>query len=146
VTRARGMEVAGAVDSYLVGEDIGRVCFPLSFTNLVIIWCLYSMKLLLFFILLLIFFSFFKAGVWHGRASRNSHNEWSHHGIRFHISGNILNRPLSLSRSLSLWVNKLTLYCILVVKSNRSCHWFHWSFDSIWKCETGKSPPIHILI
>ncbi|KAK9914196.1 hypothetical protein M0R45_037987 [Rubus argutus] len=26
VTRARGMEVAGAVDSYLVGEDIGRVC------------------------------------------------------------------------------------------------------------------------
>ncbi|XP_062120509.1 dihydrodipicolinate reductase-like protein CRR1, chloroplastic isoform X1 [Humulus lupulus] len=26
VTRARGMEVAGAVDSYLVGEDIGKVC------------------------------------------------------------------------------------------------------------------------
>nr|XP_011470399.1 PREDICTED: putative 4-hydroxy-tetrahydrodipicolinate reductase 3, chloroplastic isoform X2 [Fragaria vesca subsp. vesca] len=26
VTRARGMEVAGAVDSYLVGEDIGNVC------------------------------------------------------------------------------------------------------------------------
>ncbi|KAA8533771.1 hypothetical protein F0562_031288 [Nyssa sinensis] len=26
VTKARGMEVAGAVDSYLVGEDIGKVC------------------------------------------------------------------------------------------------------------------------
>ncbi|KAG5558511.1 hypothetical protein RHGRI_008451 [Rhododendron griersonianum] len=26
VTKARGMEVAGAVDSYLVGEDIGNVC------------------------------------------------------------------------------------------------------------------------
>ncbi|CAN6564988.1 unnamed protein product [Malus baccata var. baccata] len=26
VTRARGMEVAGAVDNYLVGEDIGKVC------------------------------------------------------------------------------------------------------------------------
>ncbi|XP_041008225.1 dihydrodipicolinate reductase-like protein CRR1, chloroplastic isoform X1 [Juglans microcarpa x Juglans regia] len=26
VTRARGMEVAGAVDSHLVGEDIGKVC------------------------------------------------------------------------------------------------------------------------
>ncbi|CAN6569391.1 unnamed protein product [Malus baccata var. baccata] len=26
VTRARGMEVAGSVDSYLVGEDIGKVC------------------------------------------------------------------------------------------------------------------------
>lgn len=25
VTKARGMEVAGAVDSYLVGEDIGKV-------------------------------------------------------------------------------------------------------------------------
>lgn len=25
VTNARGMEVAGAVDSYLVGEDIGKV-------------------------------------------------------------------------------------------------------------------------
>ncbi|KAM1162961.1 hypothetical protein ACFX13_001963 [Malus domestica] len=25
VTRARGMEVAGSVDSYLVGEDIGKV-------------------------------------------------------------------------------------------------------------------------
>ena len=27
VTKARGMEVAGAVDSYLVGEDIGKVIF-----------------------------------------------------------------------------------------------------------------------
>lgn len=27
VTKARGMEVAGAVDSYLVGEDIGKVFF-----------------------------------------------------------------------------------------------------------------------
>ncbi|KAI8032226.1 hypothetical protein LOK49_LG01G01438 [Camellia lanceoleosa] len=26
VTKARGMEVAGAVDSYFVGEDIGKVC------------------------------------------------------------------------------------------------------------------------
>ncbi|CAK9136813.1 unnamed protein product [Ilex paraguariensis] len=26
VTKARGMEVAGAVDSYLVGEDVGKVC------------------------------------------------------------------------------------------------------------------------
>ncbi|CAA3001677.1 dihydrodipicolinate reductase CRR1, chloroplastic [Olea europaea subsp. europaea] len=26
VTKARGMEVAGAVDSYLIGEDIGKVC------------------------------------------------------------------------------------------------------------------------
>ncbi|KAK4385030.1 Dihydrodipicolinate reductase-like protein CRR1, chloroplastic [Sesamum angolense] len=26
VTKARGMEVAGAIDSYLVGEDIGKVC------------------------------------------------------------------------------------------------------------------------
>ncbi|KAL1151585.1 hypothetical protein V6Z11_A09G052500 [Gossypium hirsutum] len=26
VTKARGMEVAGAVDSYCVGEDIGKVC------------------------------------------------------------------------------------------------------------------------
>ncbi|KAK3008630.1 hypothetical protein RJ639_027955 [Escallonia herrerae] len=26
VSKARGMEVAGAVDSYLVGEDIGKVC------------------------------------------------------------------------------------------------------------------------
>ncbi|KAL8049722.1 hypothetical protein ABFX02_06G037800 [Erythranthe guttata] len=26
VTNARGMEVAGAIDSYLVGEDIGKVC------------------------------------------------------------------------------------------------------------------------
>lgn len=26
VTKARGMELAGAVDSYLVGEDIGNVC------------------------------------------------------------------------------------------------------------------------
>ncbi|KAL5567812.1 hypothetical protein UlMin_024387 [Ulmus minor] len=26
VTKARGMEVAGAVDNYLVGEDIGKVC------------------------------------------------------------------------------------------------------------------------
>lgn len=26
VTRARGMEVAGAVDNYAVGEDIGKVC------------------------------------------------------------------------------------------------------------------------
>ncbi|XP_052210892.1 dihydrodipicolinate reductase-like protein CRR1, chloroplastic [Diospyros lotus] len=26
VTRARGMELAGAVDSYFVGEDIGKVC------------------------------------------------------------------------------------------------------------------------
>ena len=25
VTKARGMEIAGAVDSYLVGEDIGKV-------------------------------------------------------------------------------------------------------------------------
>ena len=25
VTKARGMEVAGAVDSYFVGEDIGKV-------------------------------------------------------------------------------------------------------------------------
>ena len=31
VTKARGMEVAGAVDSYLVGEDIGKV---LSLPNL----------------------------------------------------------------------------------------------------------------
>lgn len=29
VTRARGMEVAGAVDSYLVGEDIGKVYLSL---------------------------------------------------------------------------------------------------------------------
>lgn len=27
VTKARGMEVAGAVDSYLIGEDIGKVFF-----------------------------------------------------------------------------------------------------------------------
>lgn len=27
VTNTRGMEVAGAVDSYLVGEDIGKVIF-----------------------------------------------------------------------------------------------------------------------
>lgn len=37
VTRARGMEVAGAVDSHLVGEDIGKVWFsliqPLYFTS-----------------------------------------------------------------------------------------------------------------
>ncbi|KAK4489524.1 hypothetical protein RD792_005333, partial [Penstemon davidsonii] len=26
ITKARGMEVAGAVDSYLVGEDIGKIC------------------------------------------------------------------------------------------------------------------------
>lgn len=26
VTKARGMEVAGAVDSHLVGQDIGKVC------------------------------------------------------------------------------------------------------------------------
>ncbi|XP_022891050.1 dihydrodipicolinate reductase-like protein CRR1, chloroplastic isoform X2 [Olea europaea var. sylvestris] len=26
VTKARGMEVAGAIDSYLIGEDIGKVC------------------------------------------------------------------------------------------------------------------------
>ncbi|GKC73984.1 dihydrodipicolinate reductase-like protein CRR1, chloroplastic isoform X1, partial [Tanacetum coccineum] len=26
ITKSRGMEVAGAVDSYLVGEDIGKVC------------------------------------------------------------------------------------------------------------------------
>ncbi|XP_021284439.1 dihydrodipicolinate reductase-like protein CRR1, chloroplastic isoform X3 [Herrania umbratica] len=26
VTKARGMEVAGAVDSYFIGEDIGKVC------------------------------------------------------------------------------------------------------------------------
>lgn len=27
VSKARGMEVAGAVDSHLVGEDIGKVSF-----------------------------------------------------------------------------------------------------------------------
>lgn len=27
VTKARGMEVAGAVDSYLIGQDIGMVIF-----------------------------------------------------------------------------------------------------------------------
>lgn len=26
ITKARGMEVAGAVDSYLIGEDIGKIC------------------------------------------------------------------------------------------------------------------------
>lgn len=31
VTKARGMEVAGAVDSYLVGEDIGKVFFVFIF-------------------------------------------------------------------------------------------------------------------
>lgn len=40
VTRARGMEVAGAVDSHLVGEDIGKVWFspiqPLYFTSLLL--------------------------------------------------------------------------------------------------------------
>lgn len=30
VTKARGMEVAGAVDSYLVGEDIGNVSDSLT--------------------------------------------------------------------------------------------------------------------
>lgn len=29
VTRARGMEVAGAVDNYCVGEDIGKALFSL---------------------------------------------------------------------------------------------------------------------
>lgn len=29
-------------------------------------------------------------GVWNARASWNSYNEWSHNGIRFHISGNLL--------------------------------------------------------
>jgi hypothetical protein len=39
------------------------------------------------------------------------------------ISQVIYSTDLSLSLDLSLfWVNKLTLYCILVVKSNRSCH------------------------
>lgn len=30
VTKARGMEVAGAVDSHSVGEDIGKVSLSLS--------------------------------------------------------------------------------------------------------------------
>lgn len=30
VTKARGMEVAGAVDSHLVGEDVGKVCLSFS--------------------------------------------------------------------------------------------------------------------
>ena len=31
VTRARGMEVAGAVDNYCVGEDIGKVVYSSFF-------------------------------------------------------------------------------------------------------------------
>lgn len=30
VTKARGMEVAGAVDSRMVGEDVGKVHFSFS--------------------------------------------------------------------------------------------------------------------
>lgn len=30
VTKARGMEVAGAVDSHFIGEDIGKVFLSLS--------------------------------------------------------------------------------------------------------------------
>lgn len=33
VTKARGMEVAGAVDSYLVGEDIGKVILYVNYFN-----------------------------------------------------------------------------------------------------------------
>lgn len=35
VTKARGMEVAGAVDSYLIGEDIGKV-FCVNFSHFLI--------------------------------------------------------------------------------------------------------------
>jgi len=55
VTRARGMELAGAVDSYLVGEDIGKVSpsrslpFPLFFnTNICVLSC-HCMKLSIFY-------------------------------------------------------------------------------------------------
>lgn len=39
VTRARGMEVAGAVDSYLVGEDIGKVYLSLFY---IVIHCIFE--------------------------------------------------------------------------------------------------------
>lgn len=135
------MELAGAVDSHLVGEDIGKVSFPL-FSIPFFYWlanCLLGIFIhetfMLFPYPFWSFFSFFKVGMWHGRATRNSHNKWHHHGIRFHISGNII--ILKWTFPLSGFI-KLTLYSVLVVKSNRSCHWFHWPFDSIWQCETGK--------
>lgn len=39
VTKARGMEVAGAVDSYLVGEDIGKVYLSLFY---IVIQCIFE--------------------------------------------------------------------------------------------------------
>lgn len=37
VTKARGMEVAGAVDSHLVGQDIGKVCLFLCMCVFVLV-------------------------------------------------------------------------------------------------------------
>ena len=40
VTRARGMEVAGAVDSYCVGEDIGKAVFSTTITAFAFLYML----------------------------------------------------------------------------------------------------------
>lgn len=55
VTKARGMEVAGAVDSYLVGEDIGNVSdsliSPFHFSFFILLNC-FSVTFLLICVLL----------------------------------------------------------------------------------------------
>ena len=53
---------------------------------------------------------FFRKGMWHGRGSRNAHNQWSNHGIRFHISGNVLNLQFTPSLKIKVYCMKMLGY------------------------------------
>lgn len=86
VTKARGMEVAGAVDTYHVGEDIGKV-FWLYFG--VINFSCINAKPGPTSQSCVSNLSDFLLGMWHGRAPWNTHTKWPYYGLGLYISGNV---------------------------------------------------------